>query len=341
MPAVEGDLYLAGSAKRIPARLHLGPGRRLSVLALERTPEFREIGHDLEEVSISSALGTVPRMFEFPGNIRFECANAPEIESWLAEHELQQGSALLHAMERHWRWVVASLLLVFLTTIFTIQFGIPASAGWLADRVPARARLEVGRHTESLLEERFTAESSLEEHEQAWIRAGFERLVADVDTGGLEIRLHLRDGGWMGANAFAVPSGAVFLTDELVGMAPDSLAVLGVLAHELGHLAHRHGTERVIQAASLPMLFALLTGDLAGGGALLGTIPMDLIATGYGRDQEREADEFARDLLRELDMSTEGIAQLFELFAEEGLELPGWFSTHPASDERAAFFREG
>ena len=67
-----------------------------------------------------------------------------------------------------------------------------------------------------------------------------------------------------------------------------------------------------IQASSLPLLIALITGDLGSGSALLGTIPMSLVQNGYSRDHEREADEFALRVLRDHGINTQPLADLFE-----------------------------
>jgi Zn-dependent protease with chaperone function len=48
-----------------------------------------------------------------------------------------------------------------------------------------------------------------------------------------------------GPNAFALPSGDIVLTDEMVRLLDDEDAVMGVLAHELGHLHQHHITRRV------------------------------------------------------------------------------------------------
>ncbi len=48
-----------------------------------------------------------------------------------------------------------------------------------------------------------------------------------------------------GANAFALPGGVLFMTDALVALA-EPAAILGVLAHELGHVQQRHATRVVV-----------------------------------------------------------------------------------------------
>ena len=70
-------------------------------------------------------------------------------------------------------------------------------------------------------------------------------------------------------NAFALPGGHIYVYQGLIAKAetPDELA--GVIAHEIGHVAHRDGTRAVLQAAGLSFLFGMLLGDFVGGGAVV------------------------------------------------------------------------
>ncbi len=71
------------------------------------------------------------------------------------------------------------------------------------------------------------------------------------------------------ANAIALPGGHIYVFQGLIDKAetPDELA--GVIAHEIGHVAHRDGTRSVLQAAGLSFLFGMLLGDFVGGGAVI------------------------------------------------------------------------
>ena len=75
---------------------------------------------------------------------------------------------------------------------------------------------------------------------------------------------------------------------------PDELA--GVIAHEMGHVAHRDGVRAVIQAAGLSFLFGMLIGDFSGGGAAV--IAMrTVLQSSYSRETEAAADAWGAGLL--------------------------------------------
>jgi len=98
------------------------------------------------------------------------------------------------------------------------------------------------------------------------------------------------------ANAFALPGGYIYLFEGLIAKAvsPDELA--GVIAHELGHVAHRDGTRAVLQAAGLSFLFGALFRDFVGGGAIT-LAGKAVLQSAYSREVEAAADRYAVDLM--------------------------------------------
>ncbi|MCK7469253.1 MAG: M48 family metallopeptidase [Desulfosudis oleivorans] len=74
--------------------------------------------------------------------------------------------------------------------------------------------------------------------------------------------------------------------------------LLAVLAHEAGHVAHRHGVQRIIQDSLLAFAISAVTGDASGTSQLFLGLPVMLTELAYSRDFEREADRYALDTLR-------------------------------------------
>jgi Zn-dependent protease with chaperone function len=136
------------------------------------------------------------------------------------------------------------------------------------------------------------------------------------------------------------------LTDELAELLADAPDVTtGVLAHELGHVRHRHGMRMVVQASVLAVLTGWLIGDFS---SVLAAVPAVLGQQSYARDFEREADDEAIAVLRANRLSPGRMAVLFERLAEwrekqdeesSGV-LPIAFADHPADEERTRRFRD-
>jgi Zn-dependent protease with chaperone function len=98
------------------------------------------------------------------------------------------------------------------------------------------------------------------------------------------------------SNAFAIPGGHIFVFEGLIDQSstPDELA--GVLAHEIGHVAHRDGTRAVLQQAGLSFLFGMLLGDFVGGGAVI-VAARTVLQSSYSREQEAAADAYGVALM--------------------------------------------
>ncbi len=98
-------------------------------------------------------------------------------------------------------------------------------------------------------------------------------------------------------NAFAVPGGALVLYRGLLERTTRAEELAGVLAHEIQHVLHRHGTRMVFQRAPTGLLLAAVVGDVSGVMALGLETARTLGELRYSRRHEEEAD---RDGLRML-----------------------------------------
>lgn len=137
-------------------------------------------------------------------------------------------------------------------------------------------------------------------------------------------------------NAFAAPGYEVFILSGLIEKAESPSEVMGVLAHELGHVKERHPIQGVVQGMGVSLLSALLSGGTLTDVAGL------LAQTSYSRDQEREADRFALDRLKANNIRATGLADFFDRLGTENRTLERYMalvSTHPLSEERAALIR--
>ena len=144
----------------------------------------------------------------------------------------------------------------------------------------------------------------------------------------------------VGPNAFALPSGDIVMTDQLVALLGDDQAVMGVLAHELGHLHRRHLTRRIVQSSAVAATTWLVFGDIS---SIMTTLPTLVLDMKYSRDAEYEADDYAVAMLRHNRIDPSHLAAAFakldkEVDASATTPSP-YLSSHPASAERIARIR--
>lgn len=140
-------------------------------------------------------------------------------------------------------------------------------------------------------------------------------------------------------NAAAAPGGYIIIFRGLIDKSNGPEALAGVLAHEIGHVIERHGTENIVKVLGLSAILSTMTGNTSGVVGESTAIATNLIAKGYSRDAEREADEIAIRMLNRTNIKGAGLVSFFQrVAAKQGSSqgLGTYLSTHPDSKTRAA-----
>jgi predicted Zn-dependent protease len=229
-------------------------------------------------------------------------------------------------------FIVVTYWLVFPFIVRAVTAGVPESA------------LEaLGTHTLASLDDGLLETTTLPMERQKEIAAAFRRLSQSPELMNRS-RIEFRRSEELGANALALPSGVVVVTDGLVALAKDTDDVVAVLAHEVGHLEGRHSMRAIVQSALVSGLILLVVGDVS---ALAAAAPAALLNARYSRDLEREADAYAVGALRAIGVSPTRLADMLERMeadhAKAGQESPtgafSYLSTHPTTEERLATLR--
>jgi len=231
-----------------------------------------------------------------------------------------------------WRRIINTALVVPLLGA-TLWFGWPPAADLIARTVPASWEQRLG---DSVV---------------ATITQGTRRCVAPEGSAALDrLAAHLAEASGLPGtpnvqvvdtalvNAFAAPGRHVVLHRGLIMAASGPDEVAGVLAHEFGHLHHRHGLRNVARAIGVGTLVSILIGG-SDFGAFAATL---LVTVSYSREFEAEADTFAAEVLTGSGIGVEGLASFFERVEEpgpRGRSVWRYLSTHPDPAERAAALR--
>jgi Zn-dependent protease with chaperone function len=134
-------------------------------------------------------------------------------------------------------------------------------------------------------------------------------------------------------NAFALPGGHIYVFQGLIdrAQAPDELA--GVLAHEIGHVAHRDGTRTVLQAAGLSLLFGMMLGDFVGGGAVV-IAAKTVVRSSYSRRVEAQADIYSVGLMHKVGGDPRALAAILERVTADKNESIKILADHPDTKDR-------
>jgi predicted Zn-dependent protease len=142
-------------------------------------------------------------------------------------------------------------------------------------------------------------------------------------------------------NAFALPGGFFFVNTGLILAAENESELAGVMAHEIAHVAARHGTRQATRAeianwASLPLIFL---GGWAGYGIRQAAglaLPLGFLK--FSRGFEEEADYLGVQYLYAAGYDPNGMVTFFERIQAKEKHKPGAvskaFSTHPQTPAR-------
>jgi predicted Zn-dependent protease len=143
-------------------------------------------------------------------------------------------------------------------------------------------------------------------------------------------------------NAFALPGGPVFVNRGMLDAAASDGEVAGVIAHELSHIALRHGTAQATkgQKFQLGAVAGQIIGSMIGGrtGAVVAQGSQFGLGTyflKYTREYEREADLLGAQIMARAGYDPRDMANMFRTIARRsGNGGPEWLSDHPSPANR-------
>jgi Zn-dependent protease with chaperone function len=251
-------------------------------------------------------------------------------------------------LEGRWAYALAAVAVAAGFTWWCVVYGLPLAAELASAHVPTSIEAKLGDQALKSIDQTLCGPTAIDAGRQRELSRNFAALTAGLGDG-YTYRLEFRVCKGMGPNAFALPGGAIVLTDDLVKLAQNDAQISAVLAHEVGHVRHRHGLRLAIQAAGLAALIATLAGDAVSITGLAVALPTALLQSGYSREFEDEADAYAFRRLKEINLSPKYFAQILARIEESRNKDSdanrgsgparrrsdlGYLSTHPATAER-------
>lgn len=142
-------------------------------------------------------------------------------------------------------------------------------------------------------------------------------------------------------NAFALPGGFVYINRGVLEAADNEAQLAGVIAHEIGHVALRHGTNQVSKAYVAQAPLAILGGVLGSNsvGSVLAQLGVGFatnsILLKYSRDAERQADLMGTQILYDSGYNPNAIVEFFEKIQKESKgRASEFFNSHPNPENR-------
>ncbi|MGH8176589.1 MAG: M48 family metallopeptidase [Steroidobacter sp.] len=296
----------------------------------------------LSDIRISERVGDTTRRFQFSDGAVCEIADNDLIDQWLEHLGAHSAEHRVFRLERRWQYALAALILTVASSWAFIRYGVPAAADYAARALPRSADLAIGKGGLEALDALVFEPSRLSMAQQTKLHAQFDSIERGMNTG-IDLRFELRSGEAIGANAFALPSGIIVMTDELVELAEHPEEIESVLAHEVGHIVHRHSLRMLLQSSASALLMFTLLGDVNSASTLAASVPTVLVQAKHSRDFEREADEFSFAWLKKRGIQTHRFGDLLKRIEQEHRAdeddddsgVMSYFSSHPQTRERS------
>jgi Zn-dependent protease with chaperone function len=145
-------------------------------------------------------------------------------------------------------------------------------------------------------------------------------------------------------NAFALPGGPMYLNRGMIEAARSEGEMAGVMAHEISHVALRHGTAQATKAQKYSILGGIgaIAGAVIGGGvgSVIGQGSQTAVGVyflKFGREYETQADILGAQIMARAGYDPRDLARMFQTIQQQGGRGgPEFLSSHPNPENRSA-----
>ena len=199
---------------------------------------------------------------------------------------------------------------------------VDAGPGLLAPLLPASWEARLGEGAQASMVRGRRCDGADGQH-------ALDGLVSRLAGGGGPVQASVVDDPMV--NAFTLPGRRVVVMRGLIAAAGDGDELAGVVAHELGHVAHRDPAKALLRAMGLN----LVAVSLGWGGLDGGQVARTLLGLSYSRAAESAADAYALATLRAAGLRADGLGRFFTKIDGKA-SLPAFLSDHPPTAERRA-----
>ncbi len=337
MMQVKAFYYDGTISRKKEVNIYLGTPGHIRISGLDSDSEY-----SLSEIRISQRVGSIPRSIYLPDGAKCETDDNDTVDEFLRRSGQSTWDLLLNNLESNLKYVITALIVAITGLWGIIEIGIPAAARQAAFSLPPSVNITIGDESLKIMDRVFMSLSLLESARQEEVNSVFENLSEELSSD-FDLQLVFRKSDQFGANAFALPSGTVIITDDLVDISEHGNELLSIFVHEIGHIVNRHTLRQVLQNSVITLMIASVTGDITSISAVAAALPVVLVESKYSREFESEADLFALEYLRSHDIPGSHFADILtrmEQKSDSGGAIPDYLSTHPATSDRLKLFRD-
>ncbi len=348
---IDGHWYPVDSAAVKAAKLIVeSPGYSVDI-----DGEVHEYGQ-LEALTVSQRVGNIERRLTLQDGSLFTTSDNDAIDLLFSKNASLP--SLIHRLEGSFKWVLVAVFVTALSVYSFGRWGLPWMSQQIAGMLPDQTREIISDETLVLLDKHFFAESKINQSRQEGIVKHFnEQLVSLEDNPPYGFKLHFREwrvGDESIANALALPSGDIILTDRFIELCRNQQEMDSVILHEMGHVVHNHGLEGLLEGAVLSVIMMSVFGDSSAlGDLVIGTGSL-LLTSAYSRKHESEADIYAFQkmlqagidpnhfvsIMQRMTSLQTDLAEESESEKQSTEDFSDFVSSHPNTEQRIKTARE-
>ncbi len=253
---------------------------------------------------------------------------------------LDQSSYLkkfIRLSEEKLRYLFLALILSSVLALIIYWYGLPLLANLIQPMLTQEQKVTIGNSVLDAVEKVYFEKSNLNSTEQEKLGESSTEFIKQAKLP-FNIKVLIRGGGPLGANAVAIFPEYIVITDELIKkVSSDQLNA--IIAHEIGHLELKHGEIGLIRAAlsSFMIMFAF-----GGDPGMLQSVALGILESSYSREEETAADLYAAKLLMRVNQQPELLAEALSSISsiDDESTLEKYLSSHPLTSERIQKIRD-
>ncbi len=322
------------------------PGRAAGLAGSSAFMEIcdSELGHEIAHWNVSD-------IYEVPsgaGELRLAANGQPPgarlvVSDPATARSVRQHLPVLKMHRKRHRGRQARLIgLITLATASVVAayvYGVPLLASQIVNLIPPETEVSFGETIVAQLDSALEEQGGLklcDSDSDSLANRAIARFASQALEGvatPFQINIQVADNDI--PNAFALPGGHAYYFSALLEKTRTRDEFAGVMAHEIGHVVHRHGMQQLVSTAGTGLLVGFVLGDITGL-SLAGGLGAALINNGFSREAEREADQFSSQVAARLGFDASAFPDLLDRISQddEFSRALAFLSTHPLNQER-------
>ncbi len=291
----------------------------------------------LTSITIDPTVGSARTIIYLPDDAEIHSSDNEAIRSLELKLKQSTPETIARHLENKLLYAASALILTVAIIASLLRWGLPSLAQHAATVFPVDTERHIGAETLESLDKLYLNPTTLTPPRQQELQEQLKSLCATTQECP-SYELLFRNSKTIGANAFALPGNKLIITDQLIEKSKHDEEIIAVLAHELGHVQHKHIVRMMLQSIGSGVVLVMITGDISNYSDLAAGLPALLLQQGYSRDMENEADRFALNALLKANISPQRFADILIRIDPDSNATTTLFSSHPDTKERVKSF---